>query len=111
MKTLQAEVVEVEISVEMTADGSPVVDHLGDTDFCRLSWARGAGPPPARGVYFWLSDDYRVFYVGKATSNELTASEGDGQKQTALGTPSERRYTSTLTSLRRFSHLCEMACE
>ena len=69
---MNAEVVEVEVSVEMTGDGLPVVDHLRDTDFCRLSWTRGAGPPMARGIYFWLSEDYRVLYVGKATSNETS---------------------------------------
>lgn len=72
MEVMDAQVVEIEISVEIEDDGSPVINHFNGASYCRLSWARGAGPPSTRGVYFWMSGDYRILYVGKATSNETS---------------------------------------
>ncbi|MEX1004142.1 MAG: hypothetical protein WD156_02080 [Acidimicrobiia bacterium] len=69
---MKARLVEVQISIELEPDQTPVVDHLNDAAYCRLSWARGGGPPFARGLYLWLSDDCSVLYVGKATSNQTS---------------------------------------
>ena len=69
MACMDAQVVEVDIRVEGHDDGPPVIDHLNGARYCRLSWPSGAGPPSRRGVYMWLSNDFRVLYVGKATSN------------------------------------------
>lgn len=69
---MDAKVVEVEISIEVELDGTPVIDHLNSSAYCRLSWARDGGPPFVRGIYLWMSDDYKVLYVGKATSNQTS---------------------------------------
>ncbi|MDF1597478.1 MAG: hypothetical protein P1T08_15475 [Acidimicrobiia bacterium] len=69
---MEAEVVEVGISIEVEHDGTPVINHLNSSDYCRLSWARGGGPPFTRGIYLWTSDDHKVLYVGKATSNQTS---------------------------------------
>ena len=66
------EAVEIELSVERDKHGRPVVDLLRDQEFCRIAWQRGAGPPARRGIYFWLDEDCRVFYVGKAASNHTS---------------------------------------
>lgn len=65
-------VVEIEVSIEQDHEGHPIVDKLNCQDSCRIAWQRGAGPPARRGIYIWAADDYRVFYVGKATSDRTS---------------------------------------
>lgn len=72
MGGMDAHVVEIHITVEAHDGGSPVTDHLNDVSYCRLSWPRGGGPPFARGIYLWMTEDYRVLYVGKATSDRTS---------------------------------------
>jgi hypothetical protein len=69
---MDAQVVEIDIAVETHDDGSLVADHLNDVMYCRLSWPRGGGPPFTRGIYVWMTDDCRVLYVGKATSDRTS---------------------------------------
>ena len=66
------EVVEIEVSIERDQEGLLVVDKLNSRDFCRIAWQGGAGPPARRGIYIWAADDYRIFYVGKATSDRTS---------------------------------------
>lgn len=69
---MDASVVAVEIGVEMNHDGTPLIDEVNGLGYCRLSWLRGGGPPFSRGVYLWTSNDFKVLYVGKATSNQTS---------------------------------------
>jgi len=69
---MDAGLVEIEISIERDHGGRPVIDGFNDTEYCRLSWPRGGGPPFSRGIYLWMSDDFKVLYVGKATSNQTS---------------------------------------
>src|SRR5680860_409190 len=68
----EADVIEVEVRLEGAGDGEPIIDELNGRLYCRLSWARGAGPPACRGIYVWTSDDYAVLYIGKATSDRTS---------------------------------------
>ena len=69
---MDATVREVEVLHDLNEDASPVAYTIGEQEYCRFSWKRGAGPPFASGIYLWLSRDERVLYVGKATSNRTS---------------------------------------
>ena len=63
---------EVVVRLDIDDDGSPAAYTINGEAHCHFAWARGTGPPYSRGIYLWLTDDARILYVGKATSNRTS---------------------------------------